>query len=103
MATNPDKLKLVKDLSRPAIPLSTARLPASSRCFLGSSDFKVYDIDLEPAKPEAKELGAHGSYVTGVALAGKQLVSGSYDGRLLWWDVEERKQVRALDAHQKWI
>jgi WD40 repeat protein len=100
---NPEKLKLVKDLSRPGITMSIARVPATSRFFLGSSDFKVYDIDLEPAKPEAKELGAHTSYVTGVALAGKQLVSGSYDGRLLWWDIEERKQVRAVDAHQKWI
>src|SRR5262249_58845573 len=69
----------------------------------GSSDSKVYDLDLSQAKPEAKELGAHESYVTGLVLAGKTAVSGGYDGRLIWWDIEARKQVRAVEAHAKWI
>src|SRR5260370_23269760 len=32
-----------------------------------------------------------------------RLVSGSYDGRLIWWDVEQRTQIRAVEAHKKWI
>lgn len=103
MAANIDKLKSVKDLSRPCVVFSVARQPNSERLFLGCSDFKVYDLDLTQPKPEPKELGAHASYVTSVTLAGKTLVSGSYDGRLIWWDVEKREQVRAVEAHQKWI
>src|SRR5205823_7888371 len=44
-----------------------------------------------------------GSYVTGVALAGKTLVSGGYDGKLMWWDTESNKAIRTVDAHAKWI
>jgi WD40 repeat protein len=102
-APNPDKLKLVKDFSRPAIVFAVARVPETARLFFGCSDAKVYDADLSQGKLEPKELLGHTSYVTGLALAGKTLVSGSYDGRLIWWDVEQHAQVRAVEAHQKWI
>src|SRR6185295_18275697 len=39
----------------------------------------------------------------GVALAGTTLVSGSYDGKLIWWDTAANKQIRTTDAHAKWI
>src|SRR5262245_1032948 len=102
-AANPDTLKVVKDISRKDILFALARVPNSSRLFLGSNDFKVYELDLAADKPEAKELGGHDSYVTGVALAGKVVVSGGYDGRLIWWDAESRAKVRAVDAHPKWV
>src|SRR5438105_14182345 len=100
---SPDSLKLVKDSSRPAIAFAVARVPGSGRAFLGSSDFKVSEADFFSAKFEPKDLYAHGSYVTGVALAGKLLVSGGYDGKLVWWDTEAKKQLRSLDAHTKWV
>lgn len=103
MAANPDKLKIVKEIGRPGIVFALARAPGSSRAFIGGSDFKVYEMDLAAAKPAAKELGGHDSYVTGLALAGSLLVSGSYDGRLIWWNTESRKQTTAVDAHGKWI
>jgi WD40 repeat protein len=103
MTTNPDKLKQVKDLGRAGAFLAVARQPNSSRLFLGSTDFKIYDIDLAQAKPEVKELGGHQSYVTGVTLAGKTLITGSYDQKLIWWDLEKKSQIRTVDAHQKWI
>src|SRR5260370_11402279 len=101
--SNPDKLKQVKEFSRPGIFFTAARVPDSTRFFLGCSDFKVCEVDLSQDKPEFKELYAHGSYVTGVCLVGKLLVSGSYDGKLVWYHTEDRKQVRSVEAHQKWI
>jgi WD40 repeat protein len=100
---NPDRLKVARELSRPGAWLAVARVPHTSRLFVGGSDFKVYEADLASDKPEFKELGAHQSYVTGLALAGKLLVSGSYDGRMIWWDVDQRSQVRAVDSHRKWV
>lgn len=96
-------MKAIKDLSIPGIAFALARVPGSDRLLFGSSDFKVYVLDLSASKPEPKALGEHQSYVTGLALAGKIAVSGSYDGRLIWWDIEARKQIRAVAAHAKWI
>ncbi|MCE9533300.1 MAG: hypothetical protein K8T89_19560 [Planctomycetes bacterium] len=103
MAINPDKLKLVKDIPFKAIVFGIARVPKSTRVFLGGSDFKVYEADLLAAKFEPKELYAHETYVTSVALTGNTLVSGGYDGKLIWWDISTNKQIRSIDAHSKWI
>lgn len=102
----PTTLKLLKDHSRPEIFLSLARMPSSSRLFLGASDGKVYDVDVLAEKPEWKALEGHSSYVTGVALAnGNQtLVSGGYDGKLIWRKVENGEVIRTTEAaHGKWI
>lgn len=96
-------MKASKDISIPGIAFTLARVPSSDRLLFGSSDFKVYDLDLSAKKPEPKALGEHQSYVTGLALCGKTVVSGAYDGRLIWWDIEARKQIRAVAAHTKWI
>jgi WD40 repeat protein len=103
MAANPKSLKVVKTLSTPGAVFAVARRPNTSRLFVGGSDFKVYDLDPAQAKPEFKELGRHTSYVTGMVLAGNALITGSYDGRLIWWDTEKRSQLRAVEAHKKWI
>ena len=102
-AANPDKIKVLKQLSRGDIVFALARKPGTSQLFCGGSDFTVYEIDIDQPKPEAKELGRHASYVTGLALAGTTLVSGGYDGRLIWWNIDSRSKVREVDAHRKWI
>src|SRR5262245_45974098 len=103
MAANVDKLKAAQTHNRRDILFCIARVPNSGRAFVGASDFKVYETDLATAKLDFKELGGHTSYVTGAALAGKILVTGGYEGRLLFWDTDKRTQVRAVDAHAKWI
>lgn len=100
---NPEKLKLTKDIGHKAITFALARMRNTMRVFLGGSDFKVYEADLAATKFEPKELYAHQSYVTGVALAGKTLVTGGYEGKLTWYDTEAKKVVRSETAHAKWI
>src|SRR5262245_32246474 len=103
MAANPEKLKVVRQVSRRDALFAIARVPGTGRAFLGSSDFRVYDADLSQDKPTFKEVGKHDSYVTSVALAGKAVVSGGYDGRLIWWDVDKHVQIRSVEAHKKWV
>jgi WD40 repeat protein len=100
---NPDKLKLARDHGHKAITFALARVPSSMRVFLGGSDFKVYEADLAATKFEPKELYAHESYVTGVALAGTTLVTGGYEGKLTWYDTAAKKVIRSDSAHAKWI
>jgi WD40 repeat protein len=102
-APNPDTLKLVKDYQRPVITFAIARTDGSDTAYLGCSDFKVYGANFATEKFEPKELYAHESYVTGVALVGTTLVSGGYDGKLTWFDTESGKTVRTHEAHPKWI
>ncbi|MGH7201550.1 MAG: WD40 repeat domain-containing protein [Planctomycetaceae bacterium] len=105
MTADPTKLKTIKELNRDDILFDMARVPGTERIFFGSSDFKVYSIDLAAEKPEAKPLAeeGHGSYVTGVALPAGGLVTGSYDCRLIWWNTETGETIRTVEAHEKWI
>lgn len=106
MAADPKQLKLAKNVGSQGIAFGLDRVPESDRIYYGSSDFKVYEYDFGAEKPESKafEGQGHRSYVTTVALAGKTVVSGSYDRCLVWWDAETRKQVRVVaDAHKKRI
>ena len=100
---SPDSLKLEKEHGRPAFTFGLARLSGTPRVFLGSSDFTVSEVALDNPKFEAKELYKHESYVTTVALAGPSLVSGGYDGKLMWWDTDAKKAIRTVEAHSKWI
>jgi WD40 repeat protein len=101
-ATNPEKARIGTSHGLKFIAMSCARVPGTSRIFLAGSDFKVYEADLKAAKLDLKEVGAHESYVTGMTLAGKMLVTCSYDQRLKWWDLESRKEARSIEAHGKW-
>ena len=104
MSAQPTAIKKVKDISRKDILMSVARVPKTSRLYAGSSDFKVYELDVSQPKPELGEFAGHSSYVTGVALAGDALISGSYDQKLIWWDREKRTPLRTIEnAHAKWI
>ena len=103
MATaNPSKLKSVKQHSTRQIFFGAARVPSSSRLYVGASDFGVHEVDLAAAKLDLKPIGKHESYVTGVVLAGQSPVSCGYDGKVIWWDAEKKQAIRTIEAHRKW-
>src|SRR5262245_17790247 len=101
--SNIEKLKLIKDYNRSGVLHALARTSASNRFLFACSDYYIYDVDLGQAKAEFKVLGKHGAYATSVAAVKQIGVSGGYDGRLVWWDLEKRTQVRSIEAHAKWI
>ena len=100
---NPEKLKSKHQHPLKHIVLCLARQPKTGRVFLGGSDSKVYAADPSAPKLELREIGHHDSYVTGVAVAGQEVISGGYDGKLNWWDPDKPKLIRSLQAHSKWI
>ena len=100
---DPKKIKLAKEYGKSDIMFRVAQVPNSKKVYFGSSDFNVYHADLEQEKFEPEAIHKHDSYVMGVVLAGKNLVSGSYDGKLIWTDSETKKEIRRVYAHDKWI
>lgn len=104
MASDPTQLKLIRHIDRPGIGFGLARVPNSAQVFYGSSDSNVYGLDLAAEKPEPRAFaGGHSGYVLGVSLANSQLISGAYDGRLIWWNIATGEKTRTVDAHAKWI
>lgn len=113
------QIKVLKELNRKEIFLSIARDAATGRLFCGASDFHIHVVDPLAEKPEFSQWAGHTSYVTGLAMAAGKLVSGSYDGQLIWWDLAADapaaagadgkangpggKRVRTVAAHTKWI
>jgi hypothetical protein len=100
---DPTTLKITREISRNDILLSVACPGDASRVFVGSSDARIYELDTTQEKPEPIAMEGHQSYVTGLVQAGSMLISGSFDGTLIWWDLETRQPVRTVNAHQKWI
>lgn len=103
MAVKSDLVKQVKDFSTPAIAFAIDRDPKTGTVYFGTSDFGIYEADPNADKVEPKLLYKHESYASGVAKVGDKLISAGYDGRMIWWDLKAGKEVRAIDAHEKWI
>lgn len=82
-----------------------ARHPEADRLFAGGEDFQVVDIDLTAEKIELVPFSGdgHTSYVTGATVADQTLVTGGYDRKLVWWDINSHRAMRRVDAHDKWI
>lgn len=94
-----------KDLGHTS-PLISCRFDPTGRfVFAGSQDYSVWRFDVESgAKTQLADADA---WVRGIAFDrdGTTLVTGGYDGRLIWWPVggEKPKPIRTIDAHQGWI
>jgi WD40 repeat protein len=102
-ASNPRNLRSVRDITRRDILMSVARVPQTSRLLVGSSDGKVHELDVSQPTPPDHERATHGRYVTSVRLSGNTVISGGYDGRLIWWDLAGGRVIRTVDAHTRWI
>jgi WD40 repeat protein len=103
--SQPRNLRVVREISRPEILFSVARVPGAERLIVASSAGKVVELSAAQGGPAPQELANHGRYVTSVRLVeeGEIAVSGGYDGQLIWWDLAERQVVRTVQAHSRWI
>src|SRR5262249_8328011 len=77
--------------------------PDGSRLYAACMDGQIFEVN-----PETKEIAAfetaHGTFASGCVLLpdGGTLISGGYDGCLLWHEVATRRLVRRVTAHDFW-
>ncbi|MBI1345814.1 hypothetical protein GC163_05950 [bacterium] len=87
-------------------PLIACRFDPTGRyVFVGSQDNNV--IRWELANSTKTVLAAHDSWVRSFAFtkAGDVMVTGGYDGRLIWWSTtaEQPTPIKTIDAHVGWV
>lgn len=99
------KLTKEKNLSSSDIVFGAAKVDQQPELFFGSSDAKLYAVDLASEKTERVpfEETKHTSYITDLVSTSSTLISCSYDRQLCWWDAKKRTLIRAVEAHEKWI
>ena len=59
----------------------------------------------EPATGKKVQLKGTNAWVRAIAFSpdGNTMLTGGYDGRLLWWLIDGDKPTRAIDAHHGWV
>lgn len=98
------EVKLVREVGVGCDLLAVVAVPGAAKAYAGGSDGKLYLIDFDDAKSMPVTWAAHTGYVSGLARAGKYIVSGGSDHHLIWWDAETREKVRGQETHdKKWV
>lgn len=100
----PLQVKATREVKVSPDLLCIAPIPGTVKAYAGGTDGKIALIDFDDAKAKPETWNAHASYVSGIVLAGKQLVSAGSDHHLIWWDLAAKTKVRDIVAHdKKWI
>lgn len=80
--------------------------PQGRFVFAAAQDFSIQRWELDSGKQVVYQ-GGHDSWVRALGFdsQGRWLLSGGYDGRLIWWPAQAEKPepIRKIDAHQGWI
>jgi WD40 repeat protein len=97
------KLTLAHDHQLPTGVLGLAVTPDGSCAFASCMDGKIYAVNTASGETTLFE-DCHSSFASGCVLLpdGKTLISAGYDGILMWHDVETRRCVQRVQAHQFW-
>lgn len=97
------KLKLAHKHQLPTGVLGLAITPNGDQAFATCADGTVHWTDLQTGDSESFE-EKHPSFASGCVLLNdaRTLITGGYDGTLLWHDVESGRRLKRVAAHQFW-
>jgi WD40 repeat protein len=97
------KLVLAHEHKLPTGVLGLAITPDGGRAFTACADGTVFGVDATGGMAEAFE-EKHSSFASACVLLpdGHTVISGGYDGGLLWHDEESRRCLRRVQAHKFW-
>ena len=99
------KTHVVRELKHNS-PLISCRFdPSGKFVFFGAQDNRVWRW--EWSGENKTELAAHDSWVRAIGFHpdGQTVLTGGYDGRLIWWPVaaDKPEPLRQIDAHAGWL
>ena len=101
----PEKTHPAVELKHDSPFISCRYDPSGQFVFAGAQDNKVWRWTVSDQSKVALE--GHESWVRGMAFlpSAGQLITGGYDGRLIWWPIEGDKPeaARTIEAHAGWI
>lgn len=97
------KLTSVCEIKLPTGALGLALSPDASVAYAACADGSVHRVDLK-SKTTHEFSGKHTSFASGCVLLpdGKTVISGGYDGGLLWHDTLSGSSWRRVPAHRFW-
>ncbi|HEY7427905.1 MAG TPA: hypothetical protein VH682_26975 [Gemmataceae bacterium] len=104
VAFDPKAVKLLAAYKTPGALYAVCLDQVQRTLYGGGTDGALYAVDLAADKPVAVRKSAlHDNYVADLALRGRMLISGGYDRKLIWFDLDAGKQVRTVAAHEGWV
>lgn len=96
---------LVRELKHSSPTIACRFDRAGKYLFFSAEDSRVWRW--EWAGEQKVELAGHDSWCRALVCdrANEMLITGGYDGRVIWWPVaaEKPEPVRKIDAHQGWV
>src|SRR5262245_53322815 len=99
------KTQLARDLKHNSPIISCRFERGNTFVFFGAEDSRVWRWQWQ--SEQKTELAGHDSWCRALAFdpANTTLVTGGYDGRLIWWPIaaDKPEPIRKLEAHQGWI
>jgi WD40 repeat protein len=106
MKANPQQMRVTQQWAC-AAPLIACRFdPSGEFVFASTEDYTVQRWRVADGHKISYPV-AHESWVGALGFVdkGKTLVTGGYDGRILWWPVigDKPQPIRAIDAHTGWV
>jgi WD40 repeat protein len=105
---DPTKAKAKTTFPHAATFYSLCADPTRNRLYAGSDDYAVYAFDLTAEKKEpVSRWTKHDNFVSTLAFIERVdkplIVSGSYDRKMIWWDVTAGEPIRCIAAHEGWV
>lgn len=107
MKADPKKTHVAREFTHTRPLISVRFDPTGKYVFSTSEDMTVQRFELATGK-KAIYPATHDSWVRGLTFVdgGKMLITGGFDGRMMWWPADEAKPtkpIRKFEAHDGWI
>jgi WD40 repeat protein len=106
MKANPQQTRIVQQWAHTAPPIACRFDPSGEFVFASTEDYTVQRWRVIDGRKLSYPV-AHDSWIGALAFvdAGKSVVTGGYDGRIVWWPLagDKPQPLRSIEAHAGWV